>query len=156
MLEALKDFLSGVNYDEEYVEDNYDDYEEVEEVRQHTTITPRFTRSEEDSKILNFNNGTNTNVGVVKMSVLTAEDCLEVVKNIKKNRCCIIKVGDSAELTKQNNVDFINGALYALDGFVEKISDDMIIATPKSVEIRGSFYDEMQTQSSSFFRMKSV
>ncbi len=154
MFGAIKDFLTGVNYEEEeYMEDMYDDYEEEREQRPAPTITPRFTKSEEDSKILNFNSGTNPPIGLRLMVVRTSDDSLMVVNNIQDNKACIIKVESSEERSEQNHVDFINGAVYALAGHVEKINEDMIIATPKSFDIRGSFFEEVKSQSNSFFRI---
>lgn len=49
------------------------------------------------------------------------------------------KRGDPAEL-----VDFLSGAVYALEGNIQKISNGIFLVTPYNVSILGDFKDELR------------
>ena len=46
----------------------------------------------------------------------------------------------------QRMVDFLSGAVYCLDGDIQKISNGIFIATPASIEITGDLKDDLRNK----------
>ena len=56
--------------------------------------------------------------------------------------------------TAQRIIDFTSGATFAIDGNLQKISNYIFIATPKSVELSGDFQEIMASAGSNSFNMR--
>ena len=46
----------------------------------------------------------------------------------------------------QRFIDFISGAIFALDGSIQKVSDSIFVMTPNNIDIAGNFREELRTK----------
>jgi cell division inhibitor SepF len=60
-------------------------------------------------------------------------DAKQVVDNLKENRPVIVTLHDANPDESQRIIDFISGAIYAIEGSVEKISNSTFVFAPKNV-----------------------
>lgn len=143
MAKALEKFLNFVgwesNQDEE--EDFYED-EIVENVPQRHDL--QTTRKNQQGKILSMNN--NNNLKVVIMSPQNILEARDLCDHLKSNKPVIMNVENVDTPLAQRMVDFLSGAVYCLDGDIQKISSGIFLATPASVEITGDLKDEMRNK----------
>ena len=94
------------------------------------------------NKILNIH--TNQQMRVIVHEPKDFEEVPGIVDNLKNNKPVVINLEElEYELTKKI-FDFLNGAVYALEGKIQKISKGIFIIAPKNVEIQGDFKSETE------------
>ena len=70
----------------------------------------------------------------------------ELCDHLKSNKPIIMNVEGVDTPLAQRMVDFLSGAVYCLDGDIQKISTGIFLATPASIEITGDLKDEMRNK----------
>ncbi|NLX63792.1 MAG: cell division protein SepF [Clostridiaceae bacterium] len=141
LLEKVLDFV-GWETDTDYEEDIYED-----EVIESTPQRPERNFSHKKApqgKILNMNN--NNNLKVVVLSPQNILEARELCDHLRSNKPVIMNVEGVDTPLAQRMVDFLSGAVYCLDGDIQKISSGIFLATPASIEITGDFKDEMHSK----------
>lgn len=74
---------------------------------------------------------------------VTYEDTRHIIDNIKKRKPVIVNMEDLEVETAQRILDFLSGAIYALDGTMTKISRGIFIVAPTNCDVVGND-DEVQ------------
>lgn len=83
------------------------------------------------------------NMKVVLYQPLEFEDTKAIVDSLKAKKPVIINIEDiDGELAKKI-FDFCSGALYALDGHIQKVSRGIFILAPKNVDVSGDVKTEL-------------
>ncbi|HHU89956.1 MAG TPA: cell division protein SepF [Clostridiaceae bacterium] len=141
LLEKVLDFV-GWETDEDYEDDIYED-EVVENTHQRAERHASHKKSPQ-GKILNMNN--NNNLKVVVMSPQNILEARELCDHLRSNKPIIMNVEGIDTPLAQRMVDFLSGAVYCLDGDIQKISTSIFLATPASIEITGDLKDEMHNK----------
>ncbi len=141
LLEKVLDFV-GWETDEDYEDDIYED-EVVENTHQRAERHASHKKSPQ-GKILNMNN--NNNLKVVVMSPQNILEARELCDHLRSNKPIIMNVEGIDTPLAQRMVDFLSGAVYCLDGDIQKISTGIFLATPASIEITGDLKDEMHNK----------
>lgn len=85
---------------------------------------------------LNRLNLTNKQSNLVLFAPSTHEEVQQVVDFLKKDQACIINLQQISTEDNMRVLDFFSGALYALNGQITRIQDDLFLATPESVNIK--------------------
>lgn len=144
MAKALEKFLNFVGWesDPEEDEDFYEDDEIVETTPQKHEY--QNARKSQQGKILSMNN--NNNLKVVIMSPQNILETRDLCDHLRANKPVIMNVENVDTPTAQRMVDFLSGAVYCLDGDIQKISNGIFLATPASIEITGDLKDEMRNK----------
>lgn len=140
-LERVLDFV-GWETDMDDEEDLYDD-EVIDNI---STKNDRHASSRKGSqgKVLNMNNSNSLKVVVLSpQSILEAR---ELCDHLRANKPIIMNVEGVDTPLAQRMVDFLSGAVYCLDGDIQKISSGIFLATPASVEITGDLKDDMSNK----------
>jgi len=70
-------------------------------------------------------------------------DAKQVVDNLKENRPVIVTLHDADPEESQRIIDFISGAIYAMEGSVEKISNSTFVFAPKNIIVDKEKCEEM-------------
>lgn len=137
----FKDFISANDqYDDDDFENEY--YEEdFEEVYEAPTPSVQVTRTKNE-KVLSMQK-VSKDYEVTFFIPKSASDAPAITKSLRDNKVCLIKIESLSEADAQTIADFIAGAAYALNGEVRAISDDIFIAVPSSVTLRGDFTKEV-------------
>ncbi len=126
-------------------EDQYDDYDQYDEY-ENSYDEYEDTRSE--SNIININGDEKSTVVVIEPKTML--DACAIIQILKENKICVGKFDLSNANDVQNIVDFISGAVYALNADMEKISDEIFIVAPANVEIKKTVREEARVKNNAF------
>lgn len=145
MAKLFDKVLDFVGWETNYDEDDVYEEEDVE------SSSPKNERERSGSqkknaqgKVLNMNN--NNNLKVVVLSPQNILEARELCDHLKSNKPVIMNVEGIDTPLAQRMVDFLSGAVYCLDGDIQKISAGIFLATPASVEITGDLKDDIRNK----------
>lgn len=147
LLNKLKDAMLGESYEEYDEEYDYDtDVEErVDEdskVRNIESARGYSRKNNNGSKIVNIH--TNVQMEVVVTRPSNLEEAGEVCDYFKEKKTVIVNLENVEYEVAQRISDFLCGACYALDGSIQKISDEIFIIGPINVDITGQFKEDLK------------
>jgi len=125
----------GLGPDEEYGDYDMFDMMPGEEEEQ-----PTYTSRK--SKVVNLNAA--SQMKVVVMQPEDFEDARTIADHLKTKRPVIINLEDLESTDARRVVDFLSGAVYGLEGNIQKISSGIFIIVPYNVSIMGDFKDEVK------------
>lgn len=134
ILNKFKYFIGLDDYEEEeedfYEDDNFD--------------MPISTKTKNlNNKVVNIH--TNNNMKIVVYQPENYEEAPEIVENLKSRKVIVINFEELDINLKRQIFDFVNGALYAVEGKIQKVTKDIFILAPKNVEIDG-IKEELKTK----------
>ncbi|MGB5823126.1 MAG: cell division protein SepF [Proteocatella sp.] len=142
-------FKKDDDYDDDYEyeeEDNDDGYDEITSLPRHQST----------SKVVNLGQGLAPGVsGQVKVMIYEPasydEDAPAIVDSLKAKKVCIVNLEsvNDPEIAK-TIFDFLNGAIYAMDGRIKKISKGIFLLAPENTDIDGNIKKELESKG--FFR----
>lgn len=122
--------------------DDYDD--EEEEFLEEDLDLPVTTKTKKhNNKVVNIHN--NTSMKIMVHEPLSYEEAPEIVEDLKSRKVVIINFEQLDAGLKRQIFDFINGALYALEGKIQKVTKDIFILATNNVEIDG-LQEELKTR----------
>lgn len=143
MLGLNKLFSPSFDDEDQYEEEMYDQYSE--EYEEEYDDESSFNGSK---NIININGDDKSTVVVVEPR--SVHDACALVQIIKENKICVGKFDSSNSDEMQKIVDFISGAVYALNADMEKISDEIFIVVPANVEIKKTMKEEVRASVNPF------
>lgn len=144
MANILNKVLDFVGWETEEVEDEiYDDEEVIEETEKSESRKPN-NGKKNHGKVLNLNSSYSSKVVIV--SPKNINDAKDICDHLRANRSIVLNVEDVEIPTAQRIVDFLSGAVYSLDGNIQKVSAGIFLATPNSVDILGDVKEDLQNQ----------
>lgn len=114
---------------EEYEDENVYDYEDEEE------------EVVEDRKLFGRKNGKVVNMpqaNAIKMVIsqpTTFEQSDEICSFLKEKKSVIVNLEYVNKDVARRIVDFISGGVYALDGYIQKVSNSIFLVAPSNYEI---------------------
>ncbi len=68
---------------------------------------------------------------------LSYEEAPAIVEDLKSRKAVVVNFEQLDINLKRQIFDFINGALYAIEGKIQKVTKDIFILAPSNVEIDG-------------------
>src|SRR6056297_1235321 len=134
VIDKIKFFMGIDDYDE----DELDEIEE-DEIFSEQSIEQADTKIR-GNKILNIHS--NQQMRVIVHEPNDFEEVPGIVDNLKNNKPVVINLEELEYELAKKIFDFLNGAVYALEGKIQKISKGIFIIAPKNVEIQGDFKTE--------------
>ena len=137
------------------VEDEEQEQTEIAEdtARQHTSAFPTRRRSASDdmlastprrSKVVNIN--TTAQLKVVVVQPLSYNDASEIAEHLKAKKPVVVNLEKLDKATASRIFDFLSGAVFALDGNMQKVSNGILLVVPNTMGIMGDFSDDLKTQ----------
>ncbi|MGL5439190.1 MAG: cell division protein SepF [Filifactoraceae bacterium] len=142
--DKFREFLRGG--DDEYEDDVYDDedYEEEE--------VPISRASVSGERVVRMNHATpKVQKVVIYEPVNYDEDAPKIVDNIRDGKVCIVNLEKISDQDISKTIfDFLNGAIYAIDGNIKKVSKGIFILSDKNIDIDGNVKKELESKG--FFR----
>lgn len=129
--------IQDLEEDEEMYEDYYEeDYD--------TNIPSKPLKSKKvNNKVLNIH--TNTNMKIIVHEPLSYDEAPGIIDDLKSRKTVIVNLEQLESGIKKQIFDFINGGLYAMEGNIQKVTKDIFIFAPNSVEIDG-LKDELKNK----------
>ena len=112
---------------EEYDEENVYDYEDEEEEIEDKKLFGR------KSKVVNMPQA--NSIKMVISQPTTFEQSDEICSFLKEKKSVIVNLEYVNKDVARRIVDFISGGVYALDGYIQKISNSIFLVAPSNYEI---------------------
>lgn len=144
--------IEDAYYDEDYVDNYYDQYEEeknreesvVEEEPMTQTQESRTTRQ---PNIVNMSNSS-SRMRISIQEPLTYDDGPGIIDHITAQRTVILNL-EMLEVDKKRQIfDFVSGGVYALNGDIQKVTKDIYVIVPKGVEVNSDNLKDAMSQKS--------
>ena len=77
------------------------------------------------------------NANIVLFEPRHFEDAQEIANHIKAKRACVVNLRLLDIDKRRRAVDFLTGVVYALDGVIKKIDNNLILCSPKTMPVGG-------------------
>ncbi len=94
------------------------------------------------------------NTKPMRMVVLNCRfisDATQVINNLKINRPVIVTLAEAEPDESQRIIDFVSGAVYAIEGELEKITADTFVFAPKNFVVDKEKCEEIVKEDTSLF-----
>lgn len=155
-------------FGDDYLDDEYDDYDELEEERPKKRLLGRYedemeepsvkssssasisgtaatarqkTKTSRNTKISPMRTKKNGGMEVCVIKPKSMEDAREITETLL-DECTVVLNMEGLDLdAAQRIIDFASGSCYAIHGNLQKISNYIFIITPESVDISGDFQE---------------
>lgn len=135
---VLEEDLINESYEEEVYPEVDDDYNNVR------TKTRK-------GKVVNIHS--NPYVKVMVYQPATYDDTQTIVDNLKSRKPIIVNLEALDSELAQRVLDFMSGAVYALEGSIHKVSRGIFVLAPSNVNISGDIPDDLKGKS--FFTLNN-
>lgn len=108
-----------------------------------------FSKKTQQNKVVNIH--TNNQFKVVIMQPETFDDARDICDHLKNKKPVVVNLETISKETAQRVVDFLSGAVYGLDGDIQKVSAGIFLVAPNNVDVLGAaFKDEMKNKTAAF------
>lgn len=132
LFDKMTNFFTGS--DEELENEEYFENEKKEE--------PEFPVKK--GKVVNIN--TTTQLKVVVVTPESFDEARDIAEHLKQKKPVVINLEGVEKDIARRIVDFLSGAVYSLDGNIQKISTGIFLIAPYNVGIMGDFKDELRNK----------
>ena len=143
----IKKFKDWVSIEEEYdVEDEGYDTIEEEQDQEEPKLEANNSQVTRSSKVVNIH--TNSQMKVVIAEPKKYDDVTVIADHLRQRRAVIVNlegVEEEPEL-KKSIYYFISGAVYILDGSMQKVSKSIFILAPNNVDIDANIKKELESK----------
>lgn len=128
----------GINPGEE------DEFEEYEEMHAEPEPPVMMHSPSKRGKVVNINATTQFKVVVIQPE--SFDEAKEIADHLKERKPVVINLELMEKETARKIFDFLNGAIYALGGSVQKVSTNIYLIAPYNVTIMSDFRDELKNK----------
>ena len=111
--------------------------EEEEEVQERPVRPVRSPRN----NIVAMRSSSKGGMEVCMIKPTSVDDGVEICDTLRSGRTVVINLEGIPTDVAQRIIDFASGACYAMNGNMQPISNFIVLATPKHVELTGDFND---------------
>ncbi len=67
----------------------------------------------------------------------TFEESEEVARHLKEKRAAVVNLHRLPPNFAQRTIDFLTGVIFAIDGSIQKIGHNVILCTPRTINVAG-------------------
>ncbi len=92
-------------------------------------------------KVVNIH--TSTQLKVVVIQLTSFEDARDIADHLKAKKPIVINLEKLDKDVSRRVVDFLSGAVYGVDGNIQKVANGIFLIAPYNVGIMGDFKDEL-------------
>lgn len=89
---------------------------------------------------------TTAQLKLVVMQPESFEDARDIANHLKSKKPVVMNLESVEKDVARRIVDFLSGAVYALDGNIQKVSNGIFLIAPYNVGIMGDFKDELRSK----------
>ena len=118
---------------EEYDDENVYEYEDEEEEVEDKKLFGRKNREKE--KVVAMPQAQTNAIKMVISQPTTFEQSDEICSFLKEKKSVIVNLEYVNKDVARRIVDFISGGVYALDGYIQKVSNSIFLVAPSNYEI---------------------
>ena len=141
----IKKFKDWMTVEEEYEEEEYDDIAEEVEPEDIKIDNPS-VQAAKKANVVNIH--TNNQMKVVIAEPKKYEDVTIIADQLRQRRAVIVNLESVEEEpeVKKSIYYFISGAVYILDGSMQKVSKSIFILAPNNVDIDANIKKELESK----------
>lgn len=137
MSNLVNKMLNFVGFDtEDETEEGYY-MEEKEPVKADYDDAWERISSRRSSRVVKLHESGNQQMCVMVFRPGSFEEARDITDHLKERRASIVNLESVEKEVARRIVDFLSGAVYALDGDMQKISNGIFFVAPRNVEIQG-------------------
>ena len=135
-MDKIHEFVNPVDEDDEEVyEDDEDEAADVEAVEDDEDTTEnRYERPKTRANA----NALNANTKMVLFEPRSFGEVEEVGTRLKEGRAVVVNLHKLDRDYSQRTIDFLTGVVFALDGKIQKIGQNVILCSPAQIGVAGS------------------
>lgn len=134
-LKKVKDFIGLSDYEDEY-DDEYEYEEEIEK--------PVFNKYNKTKKIVNIHTSSNLKLSLHQPEKY--EDSTQIISDLKNKKPVVVNLQILEDDKKRKVFDFMSGAIFALEGTIQKVAKDVFILAPINVEVDSNVKEELKSK----------
>ena len=148
IIDKMKNIFSDdddLDYDEyegdEYEDDDVEEEEEVEETEDYNALpsNPKI------GKVIDYPAGGHMKVVIYAPKIY--DEATQIADALKQRKTVVVNLdGVSSPQVKKSIFDFLNGAVYVLDGDIQKVAGSIVILAPNNVDIDASVKKELESR----------
>lgn len=147
--ELISKFLAKDDYDDEQTEREFKDYsDDKAEYSQPVKSSSATARSAERSSAKNNNRlveiNTTARLEVAVMQPTVFNDAKEIAEFLSRKNPVVINLEKADRADTRRIVDFLSGVVYAINGNIQKIANDIFLVTPYNVSVLGNFKEDLK------------
>lgn len=94
-------------------------------------------------KVVNIH--TTTQLKVVVLQPTSYNDSQDIADHLKSKKPVVVNLERLEKADARKMVDFLSGAVYALDGSMQKVANGILLLAPYNVGIMGDFSSELKS-----------
>lgn len=128
----------------ELEEDELLEEKEVDRGEPHQSPYSYSNTKKQPGKVVNIH--TASQFKVVIMQPDTFDDAQDICDHLKNKKPVVINLEDVEKECAQRIIDFLSGAIYALDGNIQKVANGIFLIAPNNVDIMGDFKEELKNK----------
>lgn len=149
LMVSLKNMMLGADYDEdEFLEDEELEYEEElkHQVKEKSDYTSKYKNN-----VLNLpNSNIKDNYNNVMIShPKNISDASSLCTKFKENFICIVDLEGVEQTNAQRIADVLSGAVFVLNGNIERVTNNVFIMAPKNCSISSELKEQMKSSGNS-------
>lgn len=135
------DDLDYDEYDDEYDEDLEEEEDESDEVEDYNALP---SNPNKIGKVIDYPTG---HMKVVIYAPKIYDEATQIADALKQRKTVVVNLdGVSSPQVKKSIFDFLNGAVYVLDGDIQKVAGSIFILAPNNVDIDASVKKELESR----------
>lgn len=74
------------------------------------------------------------------------EEGTQIADCLKRHKACVVNIHRLQNEYRQRLIDFLWGTIYAIDGRLQKVGEDVFLCTPKDVTVNGEITEDDSAQ----------
>jgi len=137
--------LNFIGLEENIIEDDNEEESYGSGSKQEELLETNFQSKNKRGKVVNIH--TSSYMKVVVYQPDSYDDTQSIVDNIKNRKPVVVNLENLEIDLAQRVLDFLSGAVYALDGTIQKVARGIFVLAPNNVDITGNIPDEMKGKS---------
>ena len=132
-------------------EEDFDEVVEVEEPAKKPVFEQAPQKRETQPRILGGGKSKSVNLNLNQMHVVIFKpesftDVTAIADELNDKKTVVLNLESCEREVSRRIIDFLTGAVYAVDGSIQKIADRIFLIAPYNVGIMGDFKDELASR----------
>ena len=134
----IKDFLLGGLREDDFEDDEYFEEENL-------SVAPIISKAS-SNKVVNINPN-QQQMKVIVYEPTSYDDAPTIVNSLKTRNAVVVNLENIHDTEVSKTIfHFLNGAIYAMDGDIRKISKAIFVLAPSNIDIDGNIKKELESK----------
>ena len=138
--------MIGFNGDDDFDDEFFEEAEEetTEKFSSKIDTESEYSADGKKNKVVKIH--TTAQLKLVVMQPESFDDARDIANHLKNKKPVVMNLEMVDRDVQRRIVDFLSGAVYALDGNIQKVSNGIFLIAPYNVGIMGDFKDELRNK----------